>query len=304
VTARLALGTMNFGRRTPEPVARSLIDLALERGLTQLDTANLYGEGEAERILGRALTGRRELVQITTKVGAWRGEGLSRARVVASLDESLRRLGAGHVDVYLLHAPDPRTPLEETLDGVAEVLASGKARAWGVSNHAAWQLLELRHLCQARGMAGPAYSHVLYNLAVRQLEVEYVPCVQRFPVHTTAFNPLAGGLLARDPAAPRPRGARLEASGLYRRRYGSPAMLERAIALQAVALEGGLSLATLAYAWLRGRPGVDAVLAGPATLEHLEVALAAADAELSPALLARLDEVLLRLEGTDARYAR
>jgi len=302
--ARLDLGTMNFGRRTPEPEARRVLDLALERGVTHLDTANLYGDGESERILGRALAGRRDRVRLTTKVGAWRQEGLSRARVVASLDESLERLRTDCVEVYLLHAPDPGTPLDETLDGVAEVLSSGKARAWGVSNHAAWQVLELDLRCDARGLPRPAHSQVLYNLAVRQLELEYLPFTRRFPVFTTVFNPLAGGLLAGEPGAPRPGTARLEANGLYRRRYGSPRLLELARSLREVAAAAGLSLAALAHAWLLGRPGVDAVLAGPATLAHLEAALEATSVVLAPELLARLEEVHRAFTGTDASYAR
>lgn len=302
--AQLAVGTMNFGKRTPEPDARRIVELALDRGLTAFDTANAYGDGESERVLGRLLAGRRELVQLTTKVGAWRNEGLAKARVLAALDESLARLGTDYVDVYLLHTPDPKTPLTETLDGVAEALASGKARSWGVSNHAAWLVGELNHLCDARGLARPAHSQVLYNLAVRQLELEYFAFTRRFPLRTTVYNPLAGGLLARDPDVPRPKSARLELNGLYSRRYGSLPMLELTRSLRAVAADAGLSLVTLAYAWVLARPGVDAVLAGPATVEHLQAALEAATVTLPPEVLSRIDRVCRDFAGTDARYAR
>ncbi len=304
MSARLGLGTMNFGKRTPEPEARRVIDLALASGVTDLDTANLYGDGESERIVGRALTGRRDQVRLTTKVGAWRQEGLSRARVVASLDESLARLGTDFVDVYLLHAPDPRTPLTETLEGVAEVLASGKAETWGVSNFAAWQVLELNALCDAGGLPRPAHAQVLYNVLVRQLEVEFLPFARRFPLEVTAFNPLAGGLLARDPGSPRPKSARLETNGLYQRRYGSPRLLELAQALAAIASGAGLSLAALAYGWLRGQAGVDTVLVGPASLAHLEAALAAWTGDLPDAVRAQVDAAWKAFVGTDASYAR
>lgn len=295
---------MNFGRRTPEAEARRIIDRALELGVTHLDTANLYAEGDSERIVGRALAGRRDQVVLTTKVGAWKREGLSAARVVASLDESLGRLGTDFVDVYLLHLPDPATPLEQTLDGLATVLASKKARAWGVSNFAAWQLGELNHLCDARGLARPAQSQVLYNLAVRQLELEYFAFTKRFPIQTTIYNPLAGGLLARDPGAARPKNARLESNALYRKRYGSEAMTGFARRCADIGQAAGLSLLELSIAWVCQREGVDAVLLGPATLEHFDAGVQAAAKTLTPEVLSALDAAHRDFTGTDASYAR
>lgn len=302
--AQLAVGTMNFGRRTDAAEAQRIVDAALDAGLSTFDTANLYGDGDAERVLGQALGARRGRAQVWTKVGAWKGEGLSQARVVASLDESLGRLGCDAVDVYLLHAPDERTPLEDTLDGVARVLAAGKAKAWGVSNHASWQVLELRQLAQARGLPPPAQSQVLYNVAVRQLEVEYFRFARRFGVRTAVYNPLAGGLLARAPSDPPPARARLVANGLYRKRYGSPALAAYARTLAALAAEEGRSLLELAYAWVAQRPGVDVVLAGPATHAHLLDAVRAVELVVSPALLARVDDAHRAFTGTDASYAR
>lgn len=295
---------MNFGRRTPEAEARRIVDRALELGVTHFDTANLYSEGDSERIIGRALTGRRERVVLTTKVGAWKREGLSAGRVVASLDESLGRFGTDFVDVYLLHLPDPATPFEQTLDGLATVLESKKARAWGVSNFAAWQLGELNHLCDARGLARPTHSQVLYNLAVRQLELEYFAFTRRFPLQTTIYNPLAGGLLARDPEAPVPKSARLESNALYRKRYGSESMNAFARRCAAIAKASGRSLLELSMAWVCQREGVDAVLIGPATLEHLDAGVEASTQTLTPDVLAALDAAHRDFTGTDASYAR
>ncbi|MDX2015922.1 MAG: aldo/keto reductase [Myxococcaceae bacterium] len=302
--ATLALGTMNFGTRTREDEARRIIDAALAAGVTAFDTANLYGDGESERILGRALGARRGTVRLTTKVGLWRREGLSRQRIVASLDESLGRLQTDFVEVYLWHAPDSRTSLDESLDGVEAVLASGKARAWGVSNMAAWQLVEVMLRCDARGLPRPVQSQVLYNLAVRQLDLEYFAFARRFPLTTTIYNPLAGGLLARDPTASVPPSARLSSNALYKRRYGSDAMVTRAKAFRQVAADLGVDLLTLAYAFVLQRPGVDVVLTGPATVDQLEAALAAARVQLSDEGLKRIDEVSRQLDGTDASYAR
>lgn len=299
----LAVGTMNFGRRTPEPEARRIVEVALARGLTQFDTANLYGDGDSERILGRALGPRRSDVQLTTKVGAWRNEGLSHRRIVASLGESLERLGTDHVEALLLHAPDDLTPIDQTLDGIAEALSSGRAKAWGVSNHAAWRIAELNHRCAQRGLPAPSHSQVLYNLAVRQLDLEYFAFTRAHPITTTVYNPLAGGLFAHL-GQPLASNARLKVNGLYKRRYGSQAMTHLAQQFESVARDAGLTLITLAYAWLNSRPGVDVVLVGPASVAHLEAALEAQAVTLTSATLERIDELHREFSGTEASYAR
>jgi aryl-alcohol dehydrogenase-like predicted oxidoreductase len=308
--AAITVGTMNFGTRTPAPEAARIIARALERGVPFFDTANLYGHGESERLLGQALRGQRAEVGVATKVGLARvrgePEGLSGARVTQAVEESLRRLGMEYVDLLYLHAPDAATPVEETLEAVHGLLRAGKVRHWGVSNHAAWQVLELRVLAEARGLPPPAVSQVLYNLLVRQVEVEYLPFTRRYPVHTTVYNPLAGGLLTgrHAPGASIPAGSRFDGNRLYQRRYWSEPLLERAARLRTLAEEAGLSLLELSYAWLARRPGVDSVLAGPATVEHLDAALDACEKPLPPELGARIDSLYHAWLGTDATYAR
>ncbi len=306
----IAVGTMNFGKRTPAAEAHRIIHRALERGARFFDTANVYNNGEAERLLGQALKGRREQAGVATKVGLarvqGRPEGLSAAVVERALEESLERLGMDHVDLFYLHQPDPATPLEETLGAVGRLLRAGKARHWGVSNFAAWQILELNMMCDAQGLPRPAVSQVLYNLIVRQLEQEYLPFTRRHPLHTTVYNPLAGGVLTGRyaPSAPPPPGSRLAASLMYQGRYGSPRLLEHVEALRVLAQSQSLSLVTLAYAWLASRPGVDSVLVGPGSVEHLDAALESCAQPLSPQTLARIDKLHQAFLGTDARYAR
>lgn len=306
----LALGTMNFGARTPAPEAHRIVDRALERGVRFFDTANVYGNGEAERILGQALRGRREEVGLATKVGLLRmqgrPEGLSAARVERALEESLERLGTDSVELFYLHQPDPATPLEETLEAVGRLLRAGKARHWGVSNFAAWQVLELDMLCDVRGLPRPAVSQVLYNVLVRQVELEYLPFARRYPVHTTVYNPLAGGLLTGRyaPGAAPPSGSRLGTNKMYLGRYGSDRLREQVEALRTLAMAEGVDMVTLAYAWLASRPGVDSILVGPGSVEHLEAALQACERTLSSEALARIDELHRAHQGTDARYAR
>ena len=300
----LAIGTMNFGRRTPEAEARRIIDLAIERGATFFDTANIYCDGDSERIVGRALKARRHQVKIATKVGVWRKEGLSKARILAALDESLERLGTDYVDVYYLHAPDPATPIVESLDALSTVLSVGKIRSWGLSNFAAWQLVEINALCDERKLLRPAYSQVLYNILIRQVEVEYLACVKRFPIHTTVYNPLAGGLLARPVTSQIPSGSRFESNPMYRKRYWSERLHELTAALSEIAQGAGVTLATLAYAWLLSRPQVSSVLVGPGTVEHLQAAFDALKVTLSNDVLKAIDDLHRQFTGTDASYAR
>ncbi|AKT43696.1 aldo/keto reductase [Chondromyces crocatus] len=306
----LIVGAMNFGGRTTSAEAERIVSRALERGLIAFDTANSYNDGESERILGRALRGRRHEVHLATKVGLrrtrGRAEGLSRERVLQAIDESLTRLGVDHVDLYYLHAPDPATPVEETLDAINTILDQGKIGSFGVSNFASWQVLEMIQRQDAGGRARAAASQVLYNLLIRQLDVEYAAFARRYPVPTAVYNPLAGGLLAgRYEGQPvPPSGSRLDGNRLYQRRYWTERMLELVAAYRAVAAEAGMSLLELSYAWLARREVVDAILLGPATVEHLDAAIDACQRPLPADVERRIEGIHAEHIGTDATYAR
>jgi aryl-alcohol dehydrogenase-like predicted oxidoreductase len=307
--APLVLGTMNFGKRTPRDASLRILARAVDAGVTLLDTANVYNDGASEQIVGAFLKGRAG-VRVATKVGLARAggrtEGLSRAAVLAGCEASLSRLGVETLDLYYLHAPDPSTPPEDTLSAVATLLERGHIQRWGVSNFASWQILELRGLAAAAGMPAPAVAQQLYNAVVRQLDVEYFAYARRHPIHTTVYNPLAGGLLAGGRAfadAP-PKGSRFDGNALYRRRYWQRALFAAVDDLSALAAADGLSLLQLAYAFVTGHPGVDSVLIGPGSEAHLDDALAARSAALSPATRRRVEAVYTDLVGTDARYAR
>ncbi len=306
----LALGTMNFGKRTPANVAARIIDHAVERGVTCFDTANLYSDGESERIVGKALAKVRDRVVIASKVGfarvSGKSEGLSGATVAAAIDASLARLGTDYLDLYYLHGPDPATELAETLDAVQALLANGKIRNWGISNFASWQILELFQLCDARAMARPAVAQQLYNALVRQLDLEYFKFARRHPIHTCIYNPLAGGLLAtaRGAFAPPAKGSRFDGNKFYQSRYWTPRLHELASSLGGVARDEGLSLLELAYAFVAHRGGVDSILVGPSEEGHLDAAIDACKKELSPTGAKRIDALYRDFQGTDASYAR
>lgn len=307
---RIALGTMNFGARTPEPEARRIIDLALDRGVTLLDTANIYAGGASERIVGRAVAGKRDRVLLATKAGLGRSggrvEGISPGALRASLEASLGRLGTDHVDLFYLHAPDHLTPVEETVGALGALVREGKIRAWGVSNFASWQVLEMIHLCDQGAAPRPLLSQVLYNPIVRQIEVEYARFRAKYALHTTIYNPLAGGLLSgrygRESVIE--AGSRFDKNALYQRRYWSPRMLEMVEELHTIARAASMTLVGLSYRWLVGRGVVDSVLVGPGTEGHLTDALEGLAAPLPGEVAAQVDEAVARWTGTDASYAR
>ncbi len=307
----LTLGAMNFGRRTPEDESRRIIDRALARGVTWIDTANVYNDGDSERVVGRALRGRRDAVRLATKVGFGqrdgRAEGLAPAAIARAIDASLERLGVSAVDLYYLHVPDAKVPIEESYAAMVDLVRAGKVREIGVSNFASWQILEILHMCEARGWPKPSVSQVIYNVLIRQIEVEYLRFAERYGVHTTVYNALAGGILtpryADRPEATVP-GTRFDGNPLYVRRYWTERMFAHRAALAAIAAEEGMTLDVLAYAWLAARPGVQSILLGPASVAQLDGAIDACARRLSPDALQRIDALHVGFSGTDARYAR
>jgi aryl-alcohol dehydrogenase-like predicted oxidoreductase len=301
---------MNFGKRTPRDESERIVRRAIERGVAFFDVANVYNDGESERILGRAIGKDRDKCIVATKVGFARvqgkPEGLSRASVLRAIDGSLSRLGMESVDLYYLHLPDYATPIEETLDAIEEILAARKAIHWGVSNYASWQILEMMTIADRRNMPRPVMSQQMYNVLIRQLEIEYFKFTRKHPIVTTVYNPLAGGLLTgkhtRTPESQ--EGSRFENNRLYQGRYWNDAMFDRLADLAAVAHEEKMTTTELAYAWLADRPGVDAILVGPGTVAHLDAAIDACAKTISDDGKDRIDRLYRAWQGTDATYAR
>lgn len=315
--ARIFLGAMNFGRRTPEAESRRILSRALELGIVHIDTANAYNDGASERIVGEAVKKKRDEVVISTKCGfgrvAGKPEGLSRARLFEACDASLSRLGTDFIDIYYLHVPDHETPIDETLDAMAELVASKKIRAWGVSNYAAWQIVEMMHRADAKGafsgsraLPRPVIAQQLYNVLLRQLDVEYFPFARKYGLHTTVYNPLAGGLLsgkhARDGSTQ--GGSRFDKNRLYQGRYFTDVMFDRVEALEKLARAERMSLLELSYSWLAGAPGVDSILLGPASVEQLEEGVRGCTRWLSPEVRGLVEAQHRLWLGTDTYYVR
>lgn len=315
--SRLCLGTMTFGLQCDEQTSRQILDKAADAGVTFLDTADVYplgggleNVGRTEEILGRWLAGHREDFVVATKcVGAmgrhpW-DRGASRKHVIAAAESSLRRLGTDYIDLYQLHAPDPDTPIEETLEALEDLVRAGKVRYAGCSNFPAWRLALA--LGAARAGTGVRLVSVQprYNLLFRMIERELLPLCAAEGIAVIPYNPIAGGLLSgrHDRSAPPPPGSRFTLGGagvLYQERYWHDEQFDAVDALAEVAAEVGVALATLAVAWVLAQPTVTSPIIGASRPEQLDATLAAVSVELSPEVLARLDDRTRAFRTVDA----
>jgi aryl-alcohol dehydrogenase-like predicted oxidoreductase len=302
----LTLGTMTFGGRgnfanvgaTDVEGARRQIGMALDAGVTLIDTADIYSDGASEEIVGQALGDRRDDVLLATKVRFPMGPGpndagLSRHHVIRGCEASLRRLGTDHVDLYQVHEWDGQTPIEETLAALEHLVDSGKVRYVGCSNYTAWQMVKALGIADARGLPRFVSTQVYYSLQERTLEHEILPACLDQGVGVLVWSPLAGGLL----------------SGKYRRGQQGPegsrhltewseppvpdedGLYDTIDALVEVAEGRGVSAAQVALAWLLRRPGVSTLVIGARTDEQLADNLQAASLELSDDEVRRLDDV-------------
>ncbi len=275
--SRLALGTMGWGRDCDEDVAQAQLATFREAGGTLVDTADVYGGGESERMLGGLMRGsaRSELV-IATKAGARSGDGplatgTSRRRLLAALDGSLNRLRTDHVDLWQVHTWHSETPLEETLSALDSAVSSGKARYVGVSNYAGWQTAKAATYQQAAPGRAPLVSTQMeYSLLARGVEREVIPASLDAGMGVLAWSPLGRGVLAgkygrsRDTA---PAGSR--AASPTWSRFVDPYLTEEAMrvveAVRTAAKGLGVSPVAVAIAWVRDRPAVTAAILGART---------------------------------------
>jgi aryl-alcohol dehydrogenase-like predicted oxidoreductase len=302
----LCLGTMTFGVETEEQGAHQQLDRFIEAGGNLVDTADVYGDGRSEEIIGRWFADRpadvTELVVLATKGRFARGHddspngaGLSARHLTRALDASLRRLGLDSVDLYQAHAYDPLTPLEETLRTLDAFVQAGKIRYYGLSNFTGWQLTKAVHLARALNVAEPVTLQPQYSLLAREIEWEIVPAVLDAGMGMLPWSPLGGGWLSgkyqRDQ---RPTGAtRLgddpnRGMEAYDRR-GTQRTWNVIDAVQKVAEDRGMSMAEVALAWVTSRPGVTSTILGARTLSQLETNLRSAQFKLTAAEIAALD---------------
>jgi aryl-alcohol dehydrogenase-like predicted oxidoreductase len=297
------LGTMTFGAETDEAGAHRQLDLFTEAGGTFVDTADVYGGGRSEEIIGRWLDRRPASVTgpvvLATK-GRFggtspNGSGLSARHLTRALDASLHRLGTGEVDLYQVHAWDPVTPLEETLRTLDGFVRAGKIRYYGLSNFTGWQLTKAVHLARALNVAAPVTLQPQYSLLVREIEWEIVPAAQDAGVGLLPWSPLGGGYLTgkyqrgTDPSGAtrlgEDPGRGMEAYG----RRGTERTWQIVDAVRSVAAAREVSMAEVALAWVTARPMVSSTILGARTEEQLAGNLSAAGLRLTDGETALLD---------------
>jgi aryl-alcohol dehydrogenase-like predicted oxidoreductase len=291
----IGLGGNNFGGRIGLEETRSVVDAALDCGVTLIDTADIYGNrGGSEELLGQVLAGRREHVVLATKFGMDMGNGTvargSRSYIRRAVEASLRRLQTDYIDLYQYHAPDGVTPLEETLATLDDLITGGKVRYIGSSNFAGWQVADADWIAQTQHQARFVSAQNHYNLLERDAEQELIPsCVNR-GVGVLPYFPLANGLLtgkySRGQAAP--PGTRLTG----RESELTDDVFDKLEALERFGAEHGHSLLEVAIAGLAAMPGIASVIAGATKPEQARANAAAGDWELSPDHLAKLRSAL------------
>ncbi|WP_148570746.1 aldo/keto reductase [Nocardioides caldifontis] len=269
VVSTVGVGCNAFGTRIDAAAVREIVDTALEVGVNFFDTADTYGLGASEELLGHALQGRRDEVVVATKFGMDmqghngpdHGARASRRYVRRAVEASLRRLRTDHIDLYQLHQPDLVTPIEETLQSLAELVAEGKVRYVGCSNFAAWEVTRAAHVARALGVPGFVTAQNEYSLYNRVAEEELVPACLDAGVGLLPYFPLAYGLLTGKYApGAAPEGSRLSHPSQQHRLSGAD--FARVAALQEYADARGLSLLQVAIGGLAAQPAVGSVIAG------------------------------------------
>jgi aryl-alcohol dehydrogenase (NADP+) len=286
----ICLGAMMFGYRSDEATAKRIADRARDAGINFIDTSDIYAKGTSEQITGRVIAEDRDRWVLATKVGNSMGPGpnqtgLSRKWLLRAIDDSLDRLDTDYIDIYYLHTPDRRTPLEETIGAIGDIIASGKALYFGISNHHAWEHAEIVRLCDELGVARPVVSQPYYNAMNRMPEVELLPACAHYGIGVVPYSPLARGVLTGK-YQPGAEPAEETRAGAGDKRIMQTEFREESLAhaqkIKARAEARGMTAGQFAFNWVLANPLICSVLAGPRTEEQWEEYLGALDHSLTP----------------------
>ena len=295
--SEVCLGTMTFGYQCDEDTSFAIMNKAADRGVTFLDTADVYPvppspdtAGRTEEIVGAWLTGQRDRYVLATKCRMRVGtgpndEGLSRGHIMKAVEDSLRRLQTDYIDLYQPHSPDPDTPLDETLRALDDLVRQGKVRYLGCSNYPAWQIALALGLSDRHGWARFDSVQPRYNLLYREIESELLPLCRDQGLGVIVYNPLAGGFLTgkyKTVEKP-PEGGRFalgKTGELYRERYWQQAQLEAVQELRDLLQKRGKSIVQVAVAWVLAQPGITSAIVGASRPEQLDASLGAVEVTL------------------------
>lgn len=290
LVSKLCFGTMSFGGDADEKTSAEMFHYCREKGINFFDCANVYQGGLAEEILGKLIKGCRNEVIITSKVffptgGDVNARGASRKHIMSAVEDSLRRLSTDYIDIYFIHRFDGRTPLEETLCAMDDLVRQGKILYPGASNFTAWQVEKGLGISAREGWARFECVQPMYNLVKRQAEVEILPMAQSENLGVTPYSPLGGGLLTGKYGPNlRPDSGRLIESKIYETRYRSDWMFETAERLTALAKQNDCHPASLGVAWVASHPAVTAPIIGARNLKQLEASIKSLEIDMTPEL--------------------
>ncbi|MFJ9031657.1 aldo/keto reductase [Streptomyces sp. NPDC102274] len=291
------LGAMMFGAvgNPDHDDSVRIIHKALDAGINFVDTADAYSRGESEEIVGKALKGRRDNVVLATKAHLPMGDdpnqrGNSRRWLVRALEDSLRRLGTDHVDLFQIHRPAPDTDVEETLSALTDLVREGKVRAIGSSSFPASDIVEAQWVAERRGLRRFRTEQPPYSILDRGIEREVLPVCERYGMGTLVYSPLAGGLLTGRYRKGRPADSHRAGFGL--KHLSDERRLDAVEQLILLAEEAGMPLAHLALAFVIAHPGVTSAIIGPRTMDHLDDLLAGAGTTLTDDILDRIDAIV------------
>src|SRR5215831_12558505 len=269
----ICLGSMMFGGPTDEATSKRIIDKAQEAGINFIDTADAYSNGASEEVVGRAIASNRQAWVLATKLANPMGKdpnrvGLSRRWVLQAADESLRRLGTDHIDIYYLHKEDHATPLEETVRAMGDLIRQGKIRYFGLSNYRAWRVAEICNICDDNGIDRPIVSQPYYNAMNRMPEVEHFPACGYYGLGIVPYSPLARGVLTgkyRPDATPdnETRAGRNDTRMMQTE--WRPESLKLAQEIKRHAESRGITAGQFALSWVLNSSFVSSVIAGPRT---------------------------------------
>lgn len=272
----ICLGTMMFGGPTDEATSKRIIAKAHEAGVNFIDTADAYSKGASEQVVGRAIGNNRHAWVLATKLANPMGDdpnrvGLSRRWVLQAADESLKRLGTDHIDIYYLHKEDHSTPLEETVRAMGDLIRAGKVRYFGVSNYRAWRDAEICNICDRLGIDRPAVSQPYYNAMNRMPEVEHFPACSYYGLGIVPYSPLARGVLTGkytpDAAPDKETRAGRNDTRMMQTEW-RPESLQLAQEIKAHAEKNGITAGQFAVAWVLNSAFVSSIVAGPRTEEQ------------------------------------
>ena len=292
-------GCNNFGQRMDLESSRLVIDKALEAGITLFDTADVYGgRGGSETVLGQVLGDRRKNIVLASKFGMAMDDdekkGASRRYIMAAAEASLRRLKTDWLDLYQVHAPDPLTPIEETLRALDDLVRQGKVRYIGCSNFSPAQIVEAQWAARHLGLNAFISAQDEYSLLNRTLEAESLPVMERYGLGLLPYFPLASGLLTGKHRRGAPAAGSRLATAHFAGRFTSDANFDIVEKLEAFVKARGHSMLELAFSWLAARPTVGSIIAGATKPEQIEANVKAVAWALTPGDLAEIDQITAR----------